>query len=301
VTPLEREDFITRQVKVLAAMLARIAGLRLEGNLDEARAELARARATALGAQAELLLRVDSHTAASMLGSTEGILALGRLLREEAALEDAAAAQERADPAAHGDRAASLRLRAAELGIEAVRRSPESREAQEFLREGARDVDQDRLSAADRHAMEAALAAAPAADARPDLTGTWRFDPARSRLQISAPDSTEFVLEHRDPRLHLTRTHVFGGKRDVVALDLTTDGKETALKLGGVTLRARAHWEGRTLVFDSTVSRGGEEGTNVVRYTMADDGASLAAEEQFRSASLSYDNLWVLERVPAAG
>ena len=40
---LRREDYVLRQVRAIAAMIARMAGLRLEGSIEEAGAELERA------------------------------------------------------------------------------------------------------------------------------------------------------------------------------------------------------------------------------------------------------------------
>jgi hypothetical protein len=131
---------------------------------------------------------------------------------------------------------------------------------------------------------------------RPDFSGTWRFNPARSVLQIPAPDSTLFVIDHREPLFRLSRTHVIGGKSDSFALDLTTDGQEVTLERGDLLLRARAYWDGDTLVFDSRLVRGGESATNVVRYRLGEAGDSFVAEESFRGEHLSYDNTWVLER-----
>ena len=34
-----------------------------------------------------------------------------------------------------------------------------------------------------------------------------------------------------------------------------------------------------------------------MRYRLSEDGRTLRAEERFRSRDLSYDNLWVLERL----
>ena len=134
---------------------------------------------------------------------------------------------------------------------------------------------------------------------KPDFSGRWRFDPSKSRLQIAPPDSTEFVVEHREPALHLSRTHVMGGKSDTFAIDLTTDGREVEAERDGVQMHLRAQWDGDTLVFDTKLIRGAEEATNVVRYTLASDGMTLRTDERFRSLSLNYDNLWVLERVGA--
>lgn len=132
---------------------------------------------------------------------------------------------------------------------------------------------------------------------KPNFTGTWRFNPTKSVLQINAPDATEFVIQHHEPALHISRTHIIGDQRDTFSLALTTDGQEVAVAQGDLQLRCRAYWDGDTLVFDSKVIRADVEGTNMVRYTLLDDGAMFQAEERFRSSVLNYDNLWLLDRV----
>ena len=136
---------------------------------------------------------------------------------------------------------------------------------------------------------------------RPNFSGTWIFNAGRSVLQTPAPDSTLFVIEHDEPRLRIRRTHVAGDSRDTFTLDLTTDGQEVSLERDGMELQARAFWENDTLVFDTTVVRDGEEGSNLVRYTLAPDLNSLVAVERFRSDSLNYDNTWALDRSPERG
>lgn len=86
--PLRREDFILRQLRAVAAMLARIVGLRISGRADEARAELESAYTLLLGTRGELIRRVDERTAVRLLGSREGAVAFADLLTQEALLED---------------------------------------------------------------------------------------------------------------------------------------------------------------------------------------------------------------------
>lgn len=134
-------------------------------------------------------------------------------------------------------------------------------------------------------------------DQKPDFSGTWRFNPTASSLQIAAPDDTIFVITHQEPRLSLSRTHVIGDQRDTFSLELTTDGQEVLLDKESFQLRARAGWDGESLVFRADVVRAGEEGTNLVRYTLADDRNSIVAVERFRSRSMNYDNVWMLDRL----
>ncbi len=45
-----------------------------------------------------------------------------------------------------------------------------------------------------------------------------------------APDSTLFVIDHREPVLRISRTHVVGARGDTFAIVLTTDGREVAVE-----------------------------------------------------------------------
>lgn len=131
---------------------------------------------------------------------------------------------------------------------------------------------------------------------KPDFSGTWKFNPRKSVLQIPAPDSSIFVVEHREPVFRIRRTHVFGQKSDTFSLDLTTDGKEVTVDRGEAQIRARVYWEDDILVFDTRIVKQGEEATNRVRYKLAETLNSFTAEEHFRSKSLSYDNVWVMDK-----
>lgn len=140
---------------------------------------------------------------------------------------------------------------------------------------------------------------APPEATKPDFSGEWTLNREKSRLQTPMPDSTLFLIEHREPAFRLTRTHVVKGKADTFSIDLTTDGKEVVKQTPEETLHSRAYWEGRKLVFDSRIVRGSREATNVVRYSLSDDGRVFTAEETFRGPKVKYDNVWVFDRVPA--
>jgi hypothetical protein len=112
VSPSARDDYILRQAQALAQILARIVGLRLDGNPVEAKAGLEEAYTMLLGPQSALIRRVDASTAAKLIGSTEKTLTFAALIEEEAEQE--------------GDEArrSLLRARAGE-----IRRQVEPREA----------------------------------------------------------------------------------------------------------------------------------------------------------------------------
>jgi hypothetical protein len=131
---------------------------------------------------------------------------------------------------------------------------------------------------------------------KPDFSGSWKFNPTKSQLEIPPPDSTVVVIDHREPIFRLSRTHTVGGKVDTFAVDLTTDGNSVAIEKSGMRMHARLWWEGQTLVFDTAFVRGNEEATNLVRYELVEARNTILARESFRSTSVRYDNIWVMER-----
>ncbi len=136
------KDYLVRQAEGVGAMLARILGLRTGGNTEEAAAALQDAYGQLLGPRSEILRSVDSHTAASLLGSARAVLALARLTNEEAEQE------------LDAERSAALRLRAVQLGLEAAERDDEDPEIRSFLDGLAPRVDQGRLTDAQRAALK---------------------------------------------------------------------------------------------------------------------------------------------------
>jgi hypothetical protein len=148
-------------------------------------------------------------------------------------------------------------------------------------------------------ALAALAAHAPqsAPPAKPDYSGTWKANFAKSKLQIQAPESTVFVIEHREPHFRLSRTHTSEGKSDTWSIDLTTDGKEVLREESNRTLHCRLTWEGRSLVFSVRMRMpDGEEITDRVKYLMAAHGKSFTAYESLRGGTAKADNVWVLEK-----
>jgi len=93
-TPLQRDDYLQRQIRAIAAIMARVAGLRLSGEIEEARLELERAYREHLGPRGEVIRRIDARTAAQLLGSRDAIRTLADLADEESALESDATRRE---------------------------------------------------------------------------------------------------------------------------------------------------------------------------------------------------------------
>ena len=136
---------------------------------------------------------------------------------------------------------------------------------------------------------------------KPDFTGVWRFNSGKSLLEIPSPDSTLFVIDHHEPDFHLERTHTHGETSDTFSIDLTTDGGPVTKNHGDIEIRARLYWDGDVLVFDSRLIQGGQEGSNIVRYQLAEDGQIFVAVERLSLGVHRHTNTWVFEKQKPQG
>jgi len=79
---------------------------------------------------------------------------------------------------------------------------------------------------------------------KPNLSGTWKLDPLRSRFDaIPAPKSGMLKIEHQEPKIHITVEMAGKHGETTEVLDLTTDGAEHQVTLGGKPATADAYWE----------------------------------------------------------
>ncbi len=131
---------------------------------------------------------------------------------------------------------------------------------------------------------------------KPDFTGTWKLNLDKSKLESPPPDSSRFVIDHKEPSFRLQRTHVFKGKPDTWSIELTTDGKEVVQKDGNMDFHVSLRWEGDTLIFDSYWLRGTTKATNVVVYSLSKDRAVFTADERLTAPRAKHHNLWVFDR-----
>ncbi len=82
------------------------------------------------------------------------------------------------------------------------------------------------------------------ADDKPDLSGTWKFDAARSRFDaIPSPKSGILKIEHHEPKIHIDLDMALKHGQQSEILDLVTDGSQQKVTLGGQPATADAYWE----------------------------------------------------------
>jgi hypothetical protein len=82
------------------------------------------------------------------------------------------------------------------------------------------------------------------ADGKPNLSGTWKLDPLRSRFDtIPAPKSGILKIEHQEPKIHISVDMATRHGENTETLDLTTDGSAQKLTIDGRPATADAYWE----------------------------------------------------------
>jgi hypothetical protein len=141
-----------------------------------------------------------------------------------------------------------------------------------------------------------ACASLSSGPSRPTFTGTWVLNLAKSHLEVPPPDSTIFVIRHREPIVRIFRTHARAGSLDTVTITLRTDSSRVDGELRGATSISRAWWEGSELVFALALSRGDQRASQVVRYSLSDQGRTFTAVEDVDAGAASHVNRWVFDR-----
>jgi hypothetical protein len=123
---------------------------------------------------------------------------------------------------------------------------------------------------------------ASAQQVKPNLTGTWKLNLSKSKLASQHPPGDDrYKIKHLEPRLEM----VHGGD----PYRYITDGKEHVANrspVDGETL-AKTYWDGDTLVIEKRQELGPGGSRWVSRYTLSQDGKSLAVTHHVNQSSFS--------------
>jgi hypothetical protein len=139
---------------------------------------------------------------------------------------------------------------------------------------------------------------APAQNPRPDFSGTWVLDAAKSQAPM-LPQSAQLVVAQSDKLLSIEHTASNGTGTQVNKLSYHIDGspsKNSTTPPGGqpIEFNSTTEWSGRTLVITTTADfNGGFK--QVERWTLSSDGKQLtvlgdiALSGQTATAKMLYD------------
>lgn len=102
------------------------------------------------------------------------------------------------------------------------------------------------------------------------------------------------VIDHKDPDVSVNHSSTGPeGDRNTTA-KYSTDGKETVKSFMGSEVRSKAHWDGRTLVIESTLDAGGAPVKVTTKWNLSDDGGTLTDAMSISSAQGDFSITYVL-------
>jgi hypothetical protein len=136
--------------------------------------------------------------------------------------------------------------------------------------------------------------AAYAAD-KPDFSGNWKMDADKSVFgPIPPPASMALVIDHKEPDISVNQTSTGPGGDQNATSKYSTDGKETINDFMGTSVKSKAHWDGNTLVIDSSLDAGGGPVKVTSKWSLSDDGKTLTDAVNISSPQGDADMTYVL-------
>ncbi len=107
-------------------------------------------------------------------------------------------------------------------------------------------------------------------------------------------------IDQKDPQIGIKRTQVYDNQTFDWKLETVTDGdKDVVQNSPRFTTNSRVYWQGGSLVIDQKIKApDGTTVTDLVTYSLADDGKTLQAVEHQATvgAKGSVTNKWVYEK-----
>ncbi len=115
-----------------------------------------------------------------------------------------------------------------------------------------------------------------AADGKPNFTGDWKMDPAKSDFgPMPTPEKVIEKIVHNDPSLDVSSVQVDPTGERKVDLTYRTDGTPTKGKIGENEVTNTATWDGNVLSIESKLQTPARTLTFREKWTMAEDGKSF--------------------------
>lgn len=135
---------------------------------------------------------------------------------------------------------------------------------------------------------------------KPDFSGTWKLNKAKSELGMFAdrmPDDFTVKIDHKDPEIKISQPSMRGGTQES---KVTTDGKPSESTaqgpMGEVKSKAIAKWDGAALVLDVEREMGGNTMSQSDRWTLSPDGKTLTIARKMVSPMGEMEITQVLDK-----
>ena len=148
-------------------------------------------------------------------------------------------------------------------------------------------------------ATPGAAAMIHAGSSQPNLSGTWKLDPAQSKFgQMPPPASQVDTIQQSGPSIKIAIDQKGGVMGDnAYAESLTTDGSSATWPgMGGTQVNGTAQWSGNALVIDAKTSFQGSDVKIKDTYTLSADGSTLTDVTHIESGMGNFDTTSVFTK-----
>ncbi len=121
--------------------------------------------------------------------------------------------------------------------------------------------------------------------AKPNFTGDWKLNPAKSDFgQFPAPSKLTMSIGHDDPNLKVSTSMAGDYGEFTWEAAYTTDGKECINKMRDNESKSTVTWDGDILLINTKTSFGGNDMTISDKWTLSADGKTLTIDRKFASS-----------------
>jgi hypothetical protein len=149
-------------------------------------------------------------------------------------------------------------------------------------------------------ALAAAVWLSAADTNRPNFTGTWKMNAAKSSFgQLPRPIEYERHIDHQEPLIQMTVRQVGPTGEQSVDAVLRTDGRPTTNKYRGGEAKTTAEWAARELELTTTRAMEGGDAVTRETWSLSEDGKTLTSITHIKTPRGVFDVKLVLEKTRA--
>ena len=145
--------------------------------------------------------------------------------------------------------------------------------------------------------MKPAGATMAASGAKPNYSGTWKLNVAKSDFgPIPGPDTRTDVIEHNDPMLKVSTSQDGAQGKQEYTLKMTTDGKEAINTPGGLQVKSIGGWEANNLVINVKLKFQDNDVEAKTTWLLSEDGKTMTQNQHLTTAMGELDQKMVFEK-----
>lgn len=136
-----------------------------------------------------------------------------------------------------------------------------------------------------------------AAWAKPNFSGTWKLNAAKSNYgQLPTPEKLVRTITHEDPALKISTTQTTQQGEVTSELNYTTDGKSVTNKTPRGEVTGAAKWDGDVLTITSKRELQGMEINQHEQWTLSADGKVLTVNNKVGTPQGEFEIKIVLDK-----